>query len=326
MALFDTNEFDPKFHDATTTEEPEQVRWSVKENTMKEAIGDLEQGKTTHYVTCASWSMPELLNYVLRHHNLKNSEVDCFTWNLGMSAVRTFMKLEEEGYIKRFRLLAHSTMQRFVADALAVLEQHAETIVLYPNHAKGFLIHSGETYVTCTASANFNHNPQIEAGCITMDKGVYEMHHKWLNLLFEKRELLANQYIEPAKEKQEPPSPEYTLYIIRGLAGAGKSTLARSIADVAYSENDFLDETEKKNIRLECWNSVKTAMESGVRKIAVANPFSEEKEIRVYQELAQKYQYMCHIVTVENRHDGKPTHEADDRKIEEMRKKFKVVL
>lgn len=334
MALFDTNEFDPKFYDATTSIDKEEMRWSVKENTMWEAIGDLEEGKQTHFVTCASWSMYELLNYVLRHHGLKGSDVDIFTWNLGLSAVHSFIKLKEDGYIRRFRVLCHSTMQRFVADALAVLDQYADTIVLYPNHAKGFLINCNGKLITSISSANFNNNPQIEAGVITLDKTVYQMHYKWLNLLYERRELLANQLIAPIQERTEPKSG-HVLFIVRGLAGSGKSTMARSMADEVYSNDDFFTNSEGKytynpagikNARAQCFNNVKTAMENGVKKIAVANTFSVEADIAEFQELASKYGYICHVCTVENRHNGRNIHGVEEKAIEDMRKRFRVML
>ena len=91
---------------------------------------------------------------------------------------------------------------------------------------------------------------------------------------------------------------EKVLYIVRGVPGSGKTTLAKQLtANVFEADHYFYDNdgnynfipSEIKEAHKECQQFVGYAMESGIQKIAVSNTFTQEWEMKPYFELAEKY-------------------------------------
>ena len=124
------------------------------------------------------------------------------------------------------------------------------------------------------------------------------------------------------------------LFLLRGLPGAGKSTLARSIGG-SYIETDHyfqyegkyeFDASKLKEAHAWCQNVVKTRMENKIAKIAVSNTFTQAWEMQPYYDLAEKYGYRVYSLIVENRHDGVNQHGVPVEKIIEMKNRFQVKL
>ncbi len=129
------------------------------------------------------------------------------------------------------------------------------------------------------------------------------------------------------------------LIILRGLPGAGKSTLARSLAGEQWPilsiDNYFTDEgTGEYNFRFKenqfaykkCEEETEKFMIKNTQKIFIDNTFTLEWEIEPYFKLAWQYGYRVFVATVENRHKGKNHHEISDEQIEKMAEKYKVIL
>ena len=124
------------------------------------------------------------------------------------------------------------------------------------------------------------------------------------------------------------------LFLLRGIPGAGKSTLARSIGG-SYVETDHyfqyegkyeFDASKLKEAHAWCQNVVKTRMENKIAKIAVSNTFTQAWEMQPYFDLAEKYGYRVHSLIVENRHDGINEHEVPVEKLIEMKNRFQIKL
>jgi len=337
MPLFDTSLPEVVTARSAVSEDKETVFYSSdRECTMAEAVGELAPGRTTHFVTAGSWSLYELLAYVLRSNHAMNCRVEAFTWNLGEAAVRAVIALREQGHIASIRVLCHNQMKSSAGAAVAVLQQHAEKVVLYNNHAKGFLIlaDDGRTW-SCIGSANFANNPRMEAGVITMDPKVREMHLSWLEPIFARREFLASNTIK-AMPLFDPPPPEGgVLLVCRGMPGSGKTTLARCLCDETYSNDDYFATCEGKyawdskkmpHAANQCYNRVKMALENGVKRVAVANVFAEDGDVQEYIDLGRRYNYRVHVICCENRHGGESVHGIEEKSIERMREKFRVKL
>ena len=128
---------------------------------------------------------------------------------------------------------------------------------------------------------------------------------------------------------------EKVLYIVRGVPGSGKTTLAKQLtsnvfeADHYFYDNDgnynFIP-SEIKEAHKECKQFVGFAMESGIQKIAVSNTFTQEWEMEPYFELAKKYGFKVFTIIVENRHGGVNEHGVPEDKIEQMKNRFEIVL
>ena len=131
-----------------------------------------------------------------------------------------------------------------------------------------------------------------------------------------------------------------TLYLLRGLPGAGKSTLASQLAD-SYFEADmyFTNEngqylfnpSEIKKAHAWCQSEVHTAMilnhtTGDNEKIVVSNTFTQGWEMEPYYKLAESYGYRVFSIIVENRHGGENQHGVPEDKIEAMRVRFEFRL
>jgi len=130
-----------------------------------------------------------------------------------------------------------------------------------------------------------------------------------------------------------------TLYIVRGLPGSGKSSLAKSIGGIHIEADQFFMINGKYNFDLSklklahkyCQNQTEAWMKTdgtqvNNHKIVVSNTFTQEWEMKPYFELAEKYGYIVFSLIVENRHEGKNIHGVPDDKLELMKNRFEIKL
>jgi predicted kinase len=125
------------------------------------------------------------------------------------------------------------------------------------------------------------------------------------------------------------------LILLRGIPGAGKSTLAKSLGGVnleadmyhldANGDYKWIPENVKK---AHAWCQLLTEhrMEDGFEKIVVSNTFTQEWEMQPYFDLAEKYGYRVYSLIVENRHGGVNGHNVPEDVIEKMKTRFEVKL
>ena len=133
------------------------------------------------------------------------------------------------------------------------------------------------------------------------------------------------------------------LTLVRGVPGSGKSTFAKFIwNDHAICEADKFfydkegnynfDASKLKQAHEWCRNEVETRMkDNGVNpqyypEIVVSNTFTQEWEMDEYFKLAEKYGYTVFTIIIENRHGGKNIHGVPDDKLEQMKKRFQIML
>jgi len=105
-----------------------------------------------------------------------------------------------------------------------------------------------------------------------------------------------------------------TLWIVRGLAGSGKTTVANILgngveaSNLAFSADDYFysggeykfDRTKLGEAHKSCQNKVASAMHSGVCNIIVHNTFSQRWEFEPYKELAKANGYNIFILECQN--------------------------
>lgn len=124
------------------------------------------------------------------------------------------------------------------------------------------------------------------------------------------------------------------LFLLRGLPGAGKSTLAESIGGMHMEADKFFmyegkyefDASKLKDAHAWCQNAVKVWMTNSVPKIVVSNTFTQTWEMDYYFELAKEHGYRVYSLVVENRHGGENVHNVPKEKIEEMARRFNVKI
>ena len=134
------------------------------------------------------------------------------------------------------------------------------------------------------------------------------------------------------------------LWLIRGLPGAGKSTIARFLVD--HLTRGELHFGPPKRISLDQWvdghgqydaelagewaaldlKQCEEYMAVFEPLIIVDNVFAHPWEMSPYRDLAKFYKYTCRSLIVENRHAGKSRRFVPGEVIARMARRFKVKL
>lgn len=125
-----------------------------------------------------------------------------------------------------------------------------------------------------------------------------------------------------------------TLYLLRGLPGGGKSTLAKRLGGVHFEADMFFmkdgeykfDPNYLKMAHEWCQNMVWGNMKDQTETIVVSNTFTREWEMEPYYEMAERFGYMVFSLIVENRHNGENEHGVPEEKIQQMRDRFELKL
>lgn len=132
---------------------------------------------------------------------------------------------------------------------------------------------------------------------------------------------------------------EKALILLRGLPGAGKSTLAKHLSENglypvfsvdSYFTNaegtyEFKFDENHKAYKV-CEQQTGEALKQQKQKVFVDNTFTLDWEMEPYFKMAADHQYQLHVVTVENYHSGKNIHNVSDDQLKKMAEKYKVKL
>ncbi len=124
------------------------------------------------------------------------------------------------------------------------------------------------------------------------------------------------------------------LFLLRGLPGAGKSTLAESLGGLHMEADKFFmyegkyefDASKLKDAHAWCQNAVKVYMRNESERVVVSNTFTQEWEMQPYFDLAEEYGYRVYSLIVENRHGGVNEHGVPADKLEQMKNRFEIKL
>lgn len=128
------------------------------------------------------------------------------------------------------------------------------------------------------------------------------------------------------------------LYLIRGLPGSGKSTFAKTLAELfstdhmeadmffMYGDNYIWDASKIAEAHAWCQGWCLREMQDKEKNIIVSNTFTTEKEMQPYLDMAEKYGYSVTTLIVENRHGGQNIHNVPEATIQKMRNRFSVKL
>ena len=130
-----------------------------------------------------------------------------------------------------------------------------------------------------------------------------------------------------------------TLYLIRGIPGCGKSTLAKELLDknvVQYifeADQYFVDSTgnyvfdavKLKFAHEHCQANTTSKLSEGF-SVAVSNTSTTEREVATYQKIAEQCGATFISIIVENRHGSTNVHSVPEDTIINMRHRFSVKL
>lgn len=121
-----------------------------------------------------------------------------------------------------------------------------------------------------------------------------------------------------------------TLLILRGIPGAGKTTLAKALrakiieADQYHTRFGIYQYDQRKAKNAHTWCQVKTneALAEGHPLIAVANTFIKWKQVIPYLEMGRTHGYQVHVVTVTKHHTHDNIHGVDWQDVIHYRETF----
>jgi predicted kinase len=129
------------------------------------------------------------------------------------------------------------------------------------------------------------------------------------------------------------------LYLLRGVPGSGKSTVAQNIGGTHFETDKYFmvdgeykfDPTKLKQYHQMCQNEVNLAMIQNHTAhlndvIVVSNTFTQEWEMKPYFDLAKTYGYQVFSLIVENRHGGLNQHGVPEDKVQIMKDRFEIKL
>ncbi len=130
-----------------------------------------------------------------------------------------------------------------------------------------------------------------------------------------------------------------TLYLIRGVPGSGKTSLANKminagLIDQYYEADDFFydkdgnynfDASKLYIAHNQCQNWTWTALLEGLN-VAVSNTSTTLAEVNTYKEIARCSKAEFVSLIVENRHDGVNTHDVPEHTLKKMKDRFNVNL
>lgn len=121
-----------------------------------------------------------------------------------------------------------------------------------------------------------------------------------------------------------------SLVLIRGLPGAGKSTLARMFgfphfeADMFFEGRGF-DPAELSEAHDWCFDHALQKLVFG-KSVVVSNTSTTNEEVQRYEELARVTGARFISIIVENRHGSRSIHDVPEATIDRMRNRFEVEL
>jgi hypothetical protein len=128
-----------------------------------------------------------------------------------------------------------------------------------------------------------------------------------------------------------------TLFLLRGLPGSGKSTVANTLSEDKYpvleADQYFMKggnyNFDMKKLWLahgDCQKRTEEELKKGTEKVFVSNTFTTESEMAKYRELAEKYKYRLVTMIVENRHESSSVHNVPAENLEKMRTRFEIKI
>lgn len=129
---------------------------------------------------------------------------------------------------------------------------------------------------------------------------------------------------------------DLVLILVRGLPGSGKSSFGRLLSELGMccieADDYFITNVEYrfnasklKEAHKECQEKVKNCLFSGF-SVIVSNTSTTEKEVKIYQDIANEYNAKFISLVIENRHDGVNIHNVPEEKLIQMKNRFSIKL
>ena len=123
-------------------------------------------------------------------------------------------------------------------------------------------------------------------------------------------------------------------YIIRGLPGSGKTTLANELTKHNVAADNWFDIHNKgvfdakylKDAHQFCEDEFTIYCNEQLPVVAVHNTFVKTWQYQKYVDIAKERGYQVFVITVHNHHGSQSIHGVPKNKIDEMKSNFQMNL
>ena len=142
----------------------------MKEVIEKE-IPHLPVDGRVYFFTDGTWSLFELIDYILDH--IPPSHVTLSSFSMSEDSIRHLLYLKESGRILSLQGLFDPSARKTKTPLLYFAKEVFDSIGLLQNHAKIILFENGKRNLCVLGSANLGRNRRLEAGVIEADPKVF---------------------------------------------------------------------------------------------------------------------------------------------------------
>lgn len=171
----------PQVH-LTSAKERRSRKWTiddVKMETVRHALQDFKPGDLCHIVGANHWNTHDMLEALLDHTD--GPAALWFTvYSVSDGAVRRLRAMKDSGQLTSIHALINNHMARARPDGSQQLLQLATDMMVYPCHAKVYVLRSETRGITITSSANATACPWLEAATVVEDPELADWTIDWI--------------------------------------------------------------------------------------------------------------------------------------------------
>lgn len=145
-------------------------------------IGIIKPDCTIHRILDGSWSLYELIEYVIG--TTGPVHVFASSFSISEAAICSFHQMLVDGRLLSLECLLDSSLRKTKTDLLFFLNNLGVGLKLTQNHSKIILLANDRWHVSINASANMSRNRRIEALVMDTNKPVYDFYYSSMSKLF----------------------------------------------------------------------------------------------------------------------------------------------
>lgn len=162
----------------------------IKRAGLQELIGTLQQNEHVHIPSMGSWSMHDMLAFILEQTG--PADVWFTSWTITEGPMRLVVDLLERGVIRSCRALLSERVEAMNPAALQLAKGNLQ-LRLLKLHAKSIVVLNDSWGVTVGGSANFTRNPRIEKYIVCTHRDIAEAERTWIDQVFAGAEPFAHE-------------------------------------------------------------------------------------------------------------------------------------
>lgn len=165
---------------------PDYRNISNPDGILRKQIGKLKQGECVNFWSYGSFSLHELMFYILTLTG--PAHINMCTWSISQEAVEQITRKFEKGEILSIRFLLDPRVKVCKVKPLQMLIANFD-YVMTRVHAKVVTLENSEWKISIVSSQNATTNPKLERGMIIISDEVFEFDKKIFEDEFERKRI-----------------------------------------------------------------------------------------------------------------------------------------